>query len=222
MANFQWIDGDATANDCLRVWTNGSEWQWAQEAWKHLEDAGLAQCDTPKQYVLSAARFMALCRFYLDWASFHDGPHEGTIYWCGQDGPLQPFYLGQLLADEEVDDLDERGFSSGEALEFNALKLLIERERGNIVPVLLNAFGGDMELHQALARTLRPPVEERPNGSSSLPIAILEENEAGQFALTFDDQEEQWEDEEDFDDSEANADSMQAFEWIQSGCPVRF
>jgi len=187
----------------------------------------LADYSDDRGRTLAIARFIALCYLYLDWASFYDGEQDKSIYWEHEEETLalHPFYLGQLLAEEDdIEDEGWRGIGDDEALTNNALKRLAENERETIAPVLIQAWGGVAGLHQALRATMCSGQQE-----PSVPVQTAPDppptsaQPSPQLQLDFDadeEDEEEGEYEEEEDDFEATADNVQAYAWIQDGCPV--
>ncbi len=212
MVNLSWEEAEPSAREALDIWNSGSELEWAQKSWSKLEEAGLTAYDNLRDYHLVAARFLSLCQFYRDWASFYDGRHDGPLYWISpaQGEELDRFYLGQLLPDEEL----EENYNT--SIEMDALAILIERQREVIAPLLIESVGGAAELHRELRSTLRPVPEE---------TVVKEPNpvEKEQQELNFEDEEDdEWEEDKEDDPFETTAENLEAYEWITSGCPWRF
>ena len=214
MENLSWQEVEPSAREALNIWSSGSELEWAQKSWSELEEAGLTAYDNLRDYHLVVARFLSLCQFYRDWASFYDGRYDGPLYWIHrpQDDDLDRFYFGQLLPDEELVE------NYNTSIEMDALTILMERERDVIAPILLKSAGGASELHIELRATMRPV----PGEATAEKIIRVEKE---QQELNFEDEEDEedgLEEENEDDPFEMTADNLEAYEWVTYGCPSRF
>jgi hypothetical protein len=134
------------AEEVFRIWTDGGDLRWAQEAWEHVTAAGLANYSTTLDRVVVDIRLMTIGSIYRDWCAVaHDERQDDEpTYWLdGTDISL--VHLGQLIGSE--DDLGDEDQAE------NAIHALILRERPRILKTLLAGFGDVPGLFVSLWRS---------------------------------------------------------------------
>ena len=58
--NLRWEEVEDAGAKMFRVWVDGSEFEWAKEAWGHLTAAGLAEATTILDFTASKLRLVTL------------------------------------------------------------------------------------------------------------------------------------------------------------------
>ena len=190
MQSIDWDELEPGAREAFNIWTSGSDLQWAKETWALLATAGLCSYETDRERHVVIGRFLALASIYRDWCSVtFDEMHEDVpIYWV--DGlSVDPIYLGQLLADQELSDDPDEAFSE-------ALQILLTHERAEVVSVLRTAYGGQVEdLFVALWRSVRGSMSPEPGDED-----YVEENYAEIL-------------------NNPTSQKLAGYSWITEGCP---
>ena len=191
MRTLDWDELEPGAREAFKIWTSGSDFEWAKEAWSLLTKAGFCSYDSPRKRHIVIARFLALASIYRDWCSvaFDETQADEPEYWV-EDLDVEPIYLGQLVRQELSDDPDEA--------KSDALSILLERERLRVVNELLTVYGGQAGLFLALYRSVRSLSARDPD----------------------DDDDEGGEDESDADIlNNPTASNLAGYSWIVEGCP---
>ena len=135
----------------MRVWTEGGELAWAEQAWRHLANAGLARADTELDRHRALLRFLVLPNFYRDWTANADDHTEYDSFseWAYPLN-LSPFVLGELLGPN----VDIEEYTDGDRSA--ALPHLVPNFRDEVVQALHQGFGGDDDLFLSLWRVRHP------------------------------------------------------------------
>lgn len=144
-----WSELEPAARETFRIWMSGTDFEWAKEAWGHLTKAGLCNYETQPERHVVLGRFLALASIYKDWCSvvFDETHGDDHDYWIGELD-VEPIYLGQLLANEELSEEPDEALSEG-------MGILLNRERAAVVGALHGAYGGtDEDFFIALWRSV--------------------------------------------------------------------
>jgi hypothetical protein len=159
-----WDELAPAAREAFNIWMSGSDFQWAKEAWGLLVKAGLCSYDSERERHVVVARFLALASIYRDWCSvaFDETQEDVPAYWIEGLG-VQPIYVGQIVADEELSDDPDEALS-------DALQVLLNGERAEVVRALRTAYGGTVEdFFVALWRSVRQEMDPEPGDEDYAP-----------------------------------------------------
>ncbi len=139
----EWSEVEDVAQTAFRIWVDGSELAWARQAWEALVAAGLTDYTNDRDRARVAVRFFALAGLYHDFCcvAWEECVEPDYEEWAAELG-VSPFHIGQLA-----------GTAGNYEDEKEALQQLAEMARDEVVPVLLNRFGGVSELFVELWRT---------------------------------------------------------------------
>jgi hypothetical protein len=192
-----WKDVETAANEAFHIWGGSPELRWAREAWDALIRAGLATYENEVERCEAAIRFMALAALYHDFCerAWDEGVSPDYLSWA-EELRILPFRMGQLVGREEgfLDDSHE--------VEHNALKFLADRAREEIVPALREGFHdiwpGPWSTSSGLFIALWRSREPKPDPSD--PDEEIETD---------------WE----VVNTEITGGKLQAFAWLEDGCP---
>lgn len=241
----RWAEVNGIAKELFRVWSDGSEREWAEVAWGHIIAVGYANGEHGKEYCRARLRFLALATLYADWCSIAtEEEPEPEVYCYIETLKLNPFYLGLLLGpDYELDGQDRFDFYDDEIALANAVLELVDKERPIVAEALLAGFGSPGGLFVSLWRTQYPMIEQRdeleenatPVTKAETPSNEVEAASGRQLQLLtelsdFEDDDEDNEYDEDDEQDEAalsdeeilndvTAEKVGAWEWINEGCP---
>ena len=157
--NVEWSELAESAEALFRVWHERTELQRAERAWKALADAGLTRWANAIDHTQVMVRLITLAFIYRDFCQRGLDESYEEDWFAGEalDAlSLASFRIGQLIGpghdanEVEIEDCD---------LAEAALITLSEAERPNICHALLKAFGGEVQLAEALFATSRRPRE---------------------------------------------------------------
>lgn len=179
-----WEEVEAAADVAFKVWVGQPELVWARKAWEVLGDEGLTGYNTELERHVVMFRFLVLAAIYRDFcqAAWQEQSSLDYSYWA-ETLSIADFVVGQLYS--QMPDWDGNAETVSEAVE-----IIAESYRHEIVSALLNGFGGETGLYQALWRS-----KDFPDDS---------EDDA-------DDTDNPWD--------ESNVDCHTGYEWIDQGCP---
>ena len=217
-----WEEIEPLARTTFDIFVGQPEVRWAEQAWGHLERAGLTAGATCLDVARCHVRMLVLASLYRDWCmkAWDEVQDDEVGYWIGEFDFL-PLGVGQLIGAN-----DDLSTDPHEALA-EALETLMPRERKAVVDALLSGFGGVDGLFVALWRS-----NQGSDAESTAPPSDSERAELTEQASLFDS-----EDDDDFDDddepetdagilNDVTALKMSAYEWIRSGCesfgPTRY
>jgi len=68
--NIKWEDVESVATKMFNVWVDGTESEWAKEAWSHLTEAGLVGTTTILDMTAANLRLVTLALIYQEFCSF--------------------------------------------------------------------------------------------------------------------------------------------------------
>jgi hypothetical protein len=157
-------DLEEIARPALEVRLDGSEFLWAEHAWRRLGDAGLLAARTEVERGITVLRMLALSTLYREFCAraFGEGePGEWEIdtdVAVGDYPRINPVLLGVLAErrgidlDDEIDEDFEHGITA------TALDSLVRTEYRTVVGALRQAEG-KVGLFASLWVTTEPDVE---------------------------------------------------------------
>lgn len=153
-----WSDfADAAAN-MFNVWVDGSELEWAKEAWGYLYAAGLASTETILNETAAKLRLVALAQIYQKFCGLAwDENPEMPLTCLAEELEINPLALGILAASEgtrRFDDIFEEY-----DLEEVALDAVSQRLKLQIFNCLKATYGDEFKLYTRLWHT-RPCDDE--------------------------------------------------------------
>jgi hypothetical protein len=153
-----WADVEQAAAKMFNVWTNGSELQWARQAWGHLSAAGLTGRDTVLESTASLLRLVTLARIYREFCGFawEENP-ETPLAVLAEKLEVDPVALGILAAPTNPDQLEDAVDYC--ELREAALAAVTDSQRPEIFQCLKAAFGGENQLYSRLWHT-RPEQQD--------------------------------------------------------------
>jgi hypothetical protein len=177
MQTLDWDEIEPAAREAFRIWSSGSDFDWAKEVWSRLVQAGFCDYESAQRRHLVIARFLALASIYRDWCAvaFDESHADEPQFWV-EDLEIEPFYLGQLVREPLGDDPDDA--IAG------AWAILLHRERPRVVQALLTVYGGQVEgLFVALHHSVKSLFEaDDDEDCDEADTAVLNEPSAANLA----------------------------------------
>ena len=149
-----WEEIETAAAEMFNVWTSCGDLEFAKEAWKHLECAGLTNDDDILSRTQSCLRLIALCRIYLTFSKAKwDEGQDTPITYLTEYLDINQVALGLLAApNSPAPGYDVPCFEPLELYE-NALIAATKLLEPQILDCLRRAYGGDTGLYMRLCRT---------------------------------------------------------------------
>jgi hypothetical protein len=139
-----WEEVEPVAKKVFRIWTFGTEVQWARKAWSILTEKGLATYSNSTEKCLCVLRFIAMCDVYLDFVTIaFDEDHASDYSEWMREFECSPITLGVLLSRFGMDtdtDIEDEDFIIG---------CLAGSVRKETVQALVDGFGGISGFFQA-------------------------------------------------------------------------
>ncbi len=136
------------AKTIFNVWSGQPELKFAETAWKHLEQIGLANYDTPLEETRVKIRLMALSCVYLDFCAAAKDEENLPEFsdWSDALG-IELFRVAQLVGTKDTDCNEAQ-----DDCEFRdrALTVLADRCRLEIHRALVRGYGDANKLYSAL------------------------------------------------------------------------
>jgi hypothetical protein len=191
MQTLNWDELEPAAREAFNIWMSGSDLEWAKTSWRLLVKDGLCNYETERERHVVIARYLALASVYRDWCSvaFDETNEDVPTYWI--DGlDVEPIYVGQILADEELSDDPEEALSDG-------LHCLLNSERDAIIKALQKVYGGTVEdLFVSLWRSVKG-FNEAESGDED----YVEEEDYAEIL------------------NQPTAEKLAGYAWVTEGCP---
>ena len=159
-----WEDVAGAAAKMFNVWMDGSEVKWAEEAWRHLYAAGLANRESVLDETAAKLRLVTLAQIYQEFCGLAwDENPETPLDYLAEDLEIDPLALGILAAASDADEFGDAGdeFELREA----ALVAVTHGQRSEIFECLKAAYGGDVQLYTRLWHTRSANAEEDSEGN---------------------------------------------------------
>jgi len=106
--NIKWEDVESGATKMFNVWVDGTELEWAKEAWSHLTAAGLVGARTTLDMTAANLRVVTLALIYQEFCGFAwDERPETPVHYLAEDLEIDPVALGILAAKADRDEFEE-------------------------------------------------------------------------------------------------------------------
>lgn len=141
---------DAAAR-MFRVWVGGGELAWAEEAWGHLYNAGLANEDPILEDTAAKLRLVTLARIYQEFSGLAwDENPETPLEYLAEDLDIDDVALGILAASAGGEYKDA---SDDNELRELALTAVTNQQRREIFECLKAAYGSEVHLYARLFNT---------------------------------------------------------------------
>ena len=182
------------AKALFNVWISGADYEWAQDAWRRLTDAGVTAFDDGDELERHRVviRFLTLAAIYHRFcdSSFEEGTEldvlAGEIPTSDEPDPdgvcLNPFRIGQLVGDDSpAEDIGE------------ALVELVHREHRTLLRALTKTYQDSSLLFASLWRSATCGLLDDP------------EDAADDAEILNDD---------------ISSEKLAAYQWFEEGCPL--
>ena len=182
------------AKDLFNIWVSGSDYEWAQDAWRRLTDAGLTAFNDGDELERhrTVIRFLTLAAIYhrFCYASYREGCELDVLVRMiptsdepDPDGAcLNPFCIGQLVGDD-----------SPSADVWDALIELVYQEHRTLVRTLAKTYKNPDHLFVSLWRSAMGVWWDDPKDAPD-DDQILNEN--------------------------ISAEKLEAYAWFEEDCPI--
>jgi hypothetical protein len=152
-----WEQIKPIAMNVFRVWSDGGDLAWAEQAWNILSESGLTDYDDELERTQVIIRFLALTDFYYGFCTGFRQEYLEPEFWdWATQFKVKSFQLGQLI-----------GADSGVENEQQALDHLVLEEK-TVLPALELGFGGRQNLFITLWRSSLSPEANDPDGEDYL------------------------------------------------------
>ena len=146
-----WEEVQHAAAQMFSVWVNGTELEWAKEAWNHLHAAGLASGETILEVTAAKIRLVTLARIYHEFCgvAWEENP-ETPVNDLAENLEINPTALGILVPKGKIEQVD---CSIDYNLREAALIEVTDSQRREIFRCLKAAYGGDVQLYTRMYHT---------------------------------------------------------------------
>lgn len=162
-----WNEVRDAASRMFYVWDCGGELAWAEEAWAHLYEAGLANDGSILEHTAAKLRLVTLARVYEEFSGLAwDENPETPLDYLAEDLDIDNLALGILAASAGGDFED-----TADEYELRELALLAvtNRQRREVFECLSAAYGGAINLYTRLWKTRSPDQGEDCDGEEFEP-----------------------------------------------------
>jgi hypothetical protein len=150
--NIRWEDVESAATKMFRVWVDGTELEWAKEAWNHLAAAGLVSATTMLDVTAARLRLVTLARIYEEFCGFAwDENPETPLNYLAENLEIDPIALGILAAKADPDNFED--LIEDDCIQEAALLAVIDSQRQEIFECLRAAYGDERRLYSRLGHT---------------------------------------------------------------------
>jgi hypothetical protein len=157
--NIKWEEVQSAATKMFSVWVDGTELEWAKEAWSYLAAAGLARATTILDATAANLRLVALARIYQQFCGFAWNENPDTpVDYLAEDLEIDPVALGILAANADPNKFAE--FTGNYELREAALLAVTDSQRQEIFECLRASYGDEVRLYSRLWHTRSPVAEE--------------------------------------------------------------
>jgi hypothetical protein len=158
-SDIKWTFVEDAAARMFKIWTDGSELDWAKEAWGHLYNGGLTGGSTILEETASKLRLVALACIYQEFCgcAFDENP-EVPVDNLAEDLEINPVALGILARSARDEGFGDYGHYSD--LREAALIAVTEGQRPEIFQCLEKGYGGVVPLYTRLWHTRESPADE--------------------------------------------------------------
>jgi hypothetical protein len=173
-----WDDIKGPASEIFDIWSSGGDFQWAQEAWRHLTAAGLTSINSHADRTTVSLRLMMLGKVYEEFCAAKWGENpDRSLTMLAESVDIDRLSLG-LLAAKAGCDGDEADIE--DELYENALVAASAHVREELFTCLRDAYGHEGELYARLCKTSGGIETVSGNGAGD----DIEEDTEDAFAVT--------------------------------------
>lgn len=166
----EWDEIEYEASMIFKVWPDGGELAWAEEAWQHLRAGGLTETPTELDYTQVRLRLVMLGRIYEEFCGVawnknpQTPPDELT-----ESLEIDPVALGILAATAGPEQFDE----ASDEYDLRDLSLIAATDqlRRGIFECLRSACGDENGLCQRMWRTRHASGQQDEDAESGQPNA---------------------------------------------------
>jgi hypothetical protein len=161
--NIQWEEVESAATKMFSVWVDGTELEWAKEAWSHLTAAGLVGATTILDITGANLRLVTLALIYQEFCSFAwDENPDVPVDYLAEDLEIDSVALGILAAKADPNEFEE--FTDDYKLREAALLAVTDSQRQEIFECLKAACRDEFRLYGRLWHTRSLSAEENSEG----------------------------------------------------------
>ncbi len=161
--NIRWEEVESAATKMFRVWVDGTELEWAKEAWSHCTAAGLVGTRTILDMTAANLRLVTLALIYQEFCRFAwDENPDVPVDYLAEDLEIDPVALGILAAKADPDEFED--LTDVYKLREAALLAVTKSQRQEIFECLMAAYGDEFRLYSRLWHTRSRSVEENSEG----------------------------------------------------------
>ena len=148
----EWEEIEAAASEMFKVWIDGSELEWAKEAWSHLTRADLASAGSILDITSAKLRLVTLARIYQEFCGYAwDENPETPVEYLAEDLEIDPVALGVLAG--SIEPLEFQSCSDDYELRQAALVAVTDSQRLEIFECLRAAYGDEIRLYSRIWHT---------------------------------------------------------------------
>ncbi|MBC8002629.1 MAG: hypothetical protein H7X97_08585 [Opitutaceae bacterium] len=148
----EWDEIDYEAAMIFKVWPDGGELIWAEEAWQHLRASGLTETPSELDYTQVRLRLVMLGRIYEEFCGVAwDKNPQTPLDELTESLEIDPVALGILAAISGPEQFDD----AGDEYELRDLAVVAatNRLRSGIFECLKSAYGDEEGLYRRLWQT---------------------------------------------------------------------
>lgn len=144
----QWSELEECGRSAFDIWVDQPELSWAQEAWKHLTQQGLASYANELERCRVKIRFLALAGIYHDWCyvAWQEPAAPTYVSWAHLLD-IAELRVGQLLG---IGNIPIEGEDEEDQLFVLGLTKLISLHREEVLAALLQGYGDISDLFVSL------------------------------------------------------------------------
>jgi hypothetical protein len=154
-----WEDVQEAAAKMFDVWVDGTELEWAKEAWTHLSAAGLTRGTTILEITTANLRLLTLSIIYQEFCGLAwDTNPETPVDFLAEDLQIDPVALGILAGSDGTAEFEN--FDDDYDLREAALITVTKRQKPAIFQCLKAAYGSDIKLYSRLWHTRNESLED--------------------------------------------------------------
>lgn len=160
----EWDEIDYEAAMIFKVWPDGGELAWAEEAWQHLRASGLTETATELDYTQVRLRLVTLGLIYEEFCGVAWSKNPQTpLDELTESLEIDPVALGILAATAGIEQFDD----AGDEYELRDLAIVAATDhlRSGIFECLKSAYDGEKGLCDRIWRTRHALKEDDDNGA---------------------------------------------------------
>ena len=161
--NIAWEEVEGAATNMFNVWIDGTELEWAKEAWSHLAAADLVSAISILDATATKLRLVTLARIYQEFCGLAwDENPETPLDYLAEDLKIDPVALGILAGKADPDNFEE--LTDDDNLTENALLAVVNSQRTEIFDCLSAAYGDAIRLYSRIWHTRSEDAEKDSEG----------------------------------------------------------